>query len=93
VRAGYLFALVEGTRAPSGLTFAFFAIGWTVAVTITTVAVAFSAIVTVAVAFSAMVTIVFFAMTVAVNRFTDSDAADGRNFDRDALSLRLSRNQ
>jgi hypothetical protein len=62
------------------LAVAFFAIGWTVAV-ITTVA------------FSAMVTVVFFAMTVAVNRFTDSDAADGRNFDRDALSLRLSRSQ
>ena len=65
------------------LAFAFFAIGWTVAVTITTVAVAFSA----------MVTVVFFAMTVAVTRFTDSDAADARNFDRDALSLRLSRSQ
>ena len=35
----------------------------------------------------------FFAMTVAVTRFTDPDAADARNFDRDALSLRLSRSQ
>jgi hypothetical protein len=75
------------------LAFAFFAISWVVAVTITTVAVAFFTTVTVAVAVSAMVTVVFFAMTVAVTRFTDSDAADARNFDRDALSLRLSRSQ